>query len=192
MPSFDELRSKLRAIRKRLAKNIGYEDFKYLHEMTRPQLEALIKKYENFEKNTVGTIQNAIRNKRAKNEALSRLEKRDTQQNIRDLEARLAYTPNIPLIVSDIASSIKRKKSNIRDLYEPALTPFSTFELFSAPVPQNQLFTRRNLPLPNVRVNTRPASASTLNRPTVSSLSRVDTRPRPESAGRTYNKYKPI
>jgi len=192
MPSFDELRSKLRDIRKRLAKNIGYGDFKYLHTMTRPQLEALLKKYEKFETEVVGTLQNAIRNKRAKKEALSRLDKRDIQQNIRDLEARIAYTPNVPLIVSDIASSTKRKKSNIRDLYEPALTPFSTFELFSAPAPQNQLFIPRSLPLPNVRVNTRPASASTLNRSTVSSLSRVNTRPRPESAGRTYNKYKPI
>jgi len=218
MVSVAELRGRLRNIRAKLAKNIGYLDFKYLHKMKRPELEALLKKYEKFETEVVGTIQKAIRNKKARNVAHNLIKDREVAQNMRDLELRLAFS-EVPLIsaVSDAGLSVSRKKAAIRDLYEPPLAPFSTFELFTpfnpvkppTPKPTTPLFKFRTveegrvIPLSRSKVSQRPLSASSAQfrqrlqlpqRPLSalprSNLSQLETKPRPESSLRTYNKLK--
>lgn len=185
-----ELRARLRAIRKRLADNIGYGDFKYLHKMKRPELEALLKKYEKFETN-VGTIQQAIRNKRARNTASNLLNERDRLQVIRDIEQRLIEVQrpqSAPAIVGrNVGLSASSKRSAISNMYQQS-TP-----LFTKVIDPKQY---RELPPVKYR-NRLPPSTSTSLRPlsaSVSSLSlpRVQTKPRPASAGRTYNKFQPL
>lgn len=172
-----ELRSKLREIRKKLAKNIGYLDFKYLHKMKRPELEALLKKYEKFETQVVGTIQGAIRNKQARDEASKLLNKRDERQVLRDLEMRLSAInrpQSAPVVISgNIGTSSSRKRGYLSNMYDAPLTPFSTFELFSPTpsaisqvIPNEQLFQRRSVaqgrvvPLPRVPKTQRPQTTS--------------------------------
>lgn len=223
MVSIGELRKQLRAIRKRIADKVGYQDFKYLHKMKRPELEELLKKYEKFETQVVGTIQSAIRNKRARNEATQLLSNRDERQVLRDLELKLnAISRPLSASVSNVASSAKKKRSTISNLYDAPLTPFSTFQLFS-PTPSNisqvlpeQMFQKRSVaqgrvvPLPRVPKPQRPFTASP-NLPAVnyrkrleikerplsssgrlSGLPRVEVKPRPSSAGRTFNKLSPL
>ena len=76
MVSINELRTKLRKIRKQLADGVGYGDFKYLHRKTKPELEALLRKYEKIE-NSANAIQRAVKNKKARNEAQRLLNIRD-------------------------------------------------------------------------------------------------------------------
>lgn len=173
MMKISELRSKLREIRKKLAKNIGYLDFKYLHKMKRPELEALLKKYEKFETQVVGTIQGAIRNKQARDEASKLLNKRDERQVLRDLEMRLSAInrpQSAPAVISgNIGTSASKKRQTIRNLYDEPLTPFTTFNLFNSqsPAPITQrLFEQRSIeqgrvvPLPRVPKTQRPQTTS--------------------------------
>lgn len=175
MLRISELRSKLREIRKKLAKNIGYLDFKYLHKMKRPELEALLKKYEKFDIQ-VNTIQQAIRNKRARNTANSLLNERDRLQVVRDIEQRLIEVQrpqSLPTIIGrDIGLSASSKRSAISSMYEqPRLQILPPVQY------RNRLY---ELAQP------RPRSAGSLP------LSRIQDRPRPQSAGRTFNKFKPL
>ena len=223
MVSISQLRTQLRAIRKRIADKVGYQDFKYLHKMKRPELEELLKKYEKFETQVVGTIQNAIRNKRARNEASQLLSNRDERQVLRDLETRLsAVSRPLSASVSNVSSSAQKKRSAISNIYDAPLTPFSTFQLFS-PTPPNliqvlpeQMFQKRSVaqgrvvPLSRIPKPQRPFTASP-NLPPVnyrkrlevkerpltasgrlSGLPRVEVKPRPSSAERTFNKLKPL
>lgn len=224
MLTIAQLRSKLRDIRKRLATNIGYLDFKYLHTMKRPQLEDLLKKYEKFETQVVGTIQNAVRNRRARNEANQLLNSRDERQNVRDLENRLlAVSRPLSASINNVSSSAKNKRNTINQLYDTPLTPFSTFSLFNVPSPiiteqmskqgkrpatalpavqyrkklEQKILETRQRPLtalPPVqyrkKVNEKPLTfiSSTTNVP----LSFLQNEPRPESAKRSFNKFKPL
>ena len=252
MVSINELRTKLRKIRKQLADNVGYGDFKYLHRKTKPELEALLKKYENFinaNTNAANVIQRAIKNKKARNQAQRLLNIRDERQIVRDLENRLSAVSRpqtAPSILSaNIGTSISKRRANIRNIYDEPLTPFSTFNLFNAPPPpineivQEQMFKRRSVaqgrvvPLPRVpktqrpqttslralqlrerfnlsqraataspwplppiqfrerlQNNERPLTASNSGR--TSGLGRVQVKPRPSSADRTYNKFSPL
>jgi hypothetical protein len=245
MVSIAQLRSQLRAIRKRIADKVGYQDFKYLHKLKRPELEALLKKYEKFETQVVGTIQNAIRNKRARNTAENLLREREVAQNVRDLEMRIAFDQPVSLsaVISDVGLSSARKSASIRELYKTPSPP-------AIPRP-DQAFVRRSVeegrvvPLPRVKKQIRPTTSVPVpagiqrlsapkNIPPVrrplsapvsrlsprlsapseiapvnfrqrlamfenpvssnssgrtSGLSQVETRPRPESAGRSFNKF---
>lgn len=194
MVSISQLRTQLRAIRKRIADKVGYQDFKYLHKMKRPELEALLKKYEKFETQVVGTIQNAIRNKRARNEASQLLSNRDERQVLRDLELRLnAISRPLSASVSNVSSSAQKKRNTIRDLYDAPLTPFSTFQLFS-PTPPNisqvlpeQMFQQRSVaqgrvvPLSRIPKPQRPFTASP-NLPAVNYRKRLEVKERPLTA----------
>lgn len=189
-----EIRSKLREIRKRIADKVGYQDFKYLHKMKRPELEALLKKYEKFETQVVGTIQSAIRNKRARNEASQLLSNRDERQVLRDLELRLnAISRPLSASIKSVSTSAKNKRNTIRNLYDAPLTPLSTFELFS-PTPPNvsevipeQMFKRRSVaegrvvPLPRVPKPQRPFTASP-NLASINYRKRLEERERPATA----------
>jgi len=246
MVSINELRTKLRKIRKQLADNVGYGDFKYLHRKTKPELEALLKKYEKFD-NSANVIQRAVKNKKARNEAQRLLNIRDERQIVRDLENRLSAVSrpqSAPSILSaNIGTSISKRRANIRNIYDEPLTPFSTFNLFNAPPPPiyeivpEQMFKRRSVaegrvvPLPRVPKTQRPqttslralqlrqrlnlgerASTASPNLPAVqlrqrlqtadrpltansgrtSGLGRVQVKPRPSSADRTFNKFSPL
>jgi hypothetical protein len=209
MVSVSELRTRLRSIRARLAKNIGYLDFKYLHKMKRAELENLLKKYEKFETEVVGTIQNAIRNKRSRNVAENLLKDREKAQVIRDMELKLAFAEPAALTsaISEVGFSSARKKASIRELYQPTKPP--------TPKPPTPLFRVRTIqegkviPLPRSKVTQRPLSASSLQpvqyrnrlqlpqRPSTAlprnlNLSAVEIKPRPESSSRTFNKLKPL
>jgi|APGre2960657373_1045057.scaffolds.fasta_scaffold44828_2 hypothetical protein len=251
MVSINELRTKLRKIRKQLAEGVGYGDFKYLHRKTKPELEALLKKYEKFDNsnaNAANVIQRAVKNKKARNQAQRLLNIRDERQIVRDLENRLSAVSrpqSAPTILSaNIGTSISKRRANIRNIYDEPLTPFSTFNLFNAPpfvvsqdVPE-QMFQRRSVaegrvvPLPRVPKTQRPqttslralqlrerfnlsqraATASPWPLPPVqyrerlqnnerpfsassgrkSGLGRVQNKPRPSSADRTFNKFSPL
>jgi len=248
MVSINELRTKLRKIRKQLAEGVGYGDFKYLHRKTKPELEALLKKYEKFD-NSANVIQRAVKNKKARNEAQRLLNIRDERQIVRDLENRLSAVSrpqSAPSILSaNIGTSISKRRANIRNIYDEPLTPFSTFNLFNPPPPvitqdvPEQMFKRRSVaegrvvplprvpktqrpqttslralqlrerfnlsqraataspwPLPPVQFrerlqnNERPLTASNSGR--TSGLGRVQVKPRPSSADRTFNKFSPL
>jgi hypothetical protein len=247
MVSINELRTKLRKIRKQLAEGVGYGDFKYLHKKKKPELEALLKKYEKFD-NASNVIQRAIKNKKARNEAQRLLNIRDERQIVRDLETRLSAVSrpqSAPSILSaNIGTSISKRRANIRSMYDEPLTPFSTFNLFNAPPPSisevvpQQMFQQRSVaqgrvvPLPRVPKTQRPQTASlralqlrerfnlsqraataspwplppvqfrerlqnnerplTSNSGRTSGLGRVQVKPRPSSADRTYNKFSPL
>ena len=251
MVSINELRTKLRKIRKQLADNVGYGDFKYLHRKTKPELEELLRKYENFinaNANAANVIQRAVKNKKARNQAQRLLNIRDERQIVRDLETRLSAVSrpqSAPSILSaNIGTSISKRRANIRNIYDEPLTPFSTFNLFNAPsipneVVQEQMFKRRSVaegrvvPLPRVpktqrpqttslralqlrerfnlsqraataspwplppiqfrerlQNNDRPLTASNSGR--TSGLGRVQVKPRPSTADRTFNKFSPL
>ena len=248
MVSINELRTKLRKIRKQLADGVGYGDFKYLHRKTKPELEALLRKYEKIE-NSANAIQRAVKNKKARNEAQRLLNIRDERQIVRDLETRLSAISrpqSAPTILSaNIGSSASKRRAIIRNIYDEPLTPFSTFNLFNAPsVPSvslgvsDQMFKKRSVaegrvvPLPRVpktqrpqttslkalqlrqklNLNERPLTASpnlpavqlrqrlqTTDRPLTagnsgrtSGLARIQVKPRPSSADRTFNKFSPL
>lgn len=248
MVAVNELRKKLRQIRKQLADGVGYGDFKYLHKKKKPELEELLKKYEKYDK-SANVIQSAIKNKRARNEAQRLLNKRDDRQILRDLEMRLSAI-NRPqtapaVITGNIATSSSRKRGSLSNMYDAPLTPFSTFQLFDAPVPSvseivpdEQFFKKRSVaqgrvvPLPRVPKTQRPqttslkalqlrqrlnlterASTASPNLPALqlrqklktgdrplssnnigrtSALQRVQVKPRPESASRTFNRFSPL
>jgi hypothetical protein len=182
MVSINELRTKLRKIRKQLAEGVGYGDFKYLHKKKKPELEALLKKYEkidNSNTNAANVIQRAVKNKKARNQAQRLLNIRDERQIVRDLENRLSAVSrpqSAPSILSaNIGTSISKRRANIRNIYDEPLTPFSTFNLFNAPNPppppineivEEQMFKRRSVaqgrvvPLPRVPKTQRPQTTS--------------------------------
>lgn len=242
MVAVNELRKKLRQIRKQLADGVGYGDFKYLHKKKKPELEELLKKYEKYDK-SANIIQRAIKNKRARNEAQRLLNKRDERQIVRDLEMRLSAVsrPQSASRISNIGTSASKKRQTIRNLYDEPLTPFTTFNLFNSPSPApitQRLFEQRTIeqgrvvPLPRVpkaqrpqttslksiqlrqrlnladrpltaspnlpalqlrqklKAGDRPLSASSIGR--TSALERVQVKPRPESASRTFNRFSPL
>lgn len=224
MSKVAELRAMLRGIKKQLSKGLGIEDFKYLNTKKKPQLLELLAKYEKQNKGAL-TIQQAVRNKRAKKEALQEMSRRDKQQLKRDLELKLSLIqePEKKTSIADVSlsarnkrerlsklyqppvipntTSAKKKREAITKIYEAPLTPLTTFELFNAPatVPTpppikrtTPVFRKRALeefkylPTP-VKFNMRPITAVPKKE-----LLRVQDRPRPATAGRTYNKYKPL
>ena len=243
MVGVNELRSKLRKIRKTLAEGVGYGDFKYLHKKKKPELEELLRKYEKLD-NSANVIQRAIKNRKARKEAQRLLNIRDERQIVRDLETRLSAVsrPLSASRISNIATSASKRRSNIRNMYDEPLTPFSTFNLFNAPLPppaiSERMFEQRGVaqgrvvPLPRVPKTQRPQTTSlralqlrqrlnlaerpltaspnlpavqlrqrlqTGDRPLSSNnvgrttaLARVQVKPRPSSADRTFNKFSPL
>jgi hypothetical protein len=247
MVGVNELRSKLRKIRKTLAEGVGYGDFKYLHKKKKPELEELLRKYEKFD-NSANVIQRAIKNRKARKEAQRLLNIRDERQIVRDLETRLSAVsrPLSASRITNIATSASKRRSNIRNMYDEPLTPFSTFNLFNAPLSlplpppaiSERMFEQRGVaqgrvvPLPRVPKTQRPQTTSlralqlrqrlnlaerpltaspnlpavqlrqrlqTGDRPLSSNnvgrttaLARVQVKPRPSSADRTFNKFSPL
>lgn len=210
MDKISNLRVKVGEIKKKIAKGIGIDDFKYIHSKSKQELINLINKYEKMNKGAI-TIQQAVKTKKAKEEARSLINKRDKRQIIRDLELKLATIkkPQEEKKIAEISLSARKKREAIANLYEEEMKPITTFELFNpslkpikppTPKPPTPVFRKRRidefryLPTP-VKFNMRPKSANDIppqrqkmERPTTA-LNPVEYR---KGLQRPFNKYKPL
>ena len=198
-----QLRSKLRLIRKEMIKGLGYEDFKYLHKKNRNELEALYEKYKKYDKDvkniSATTIQQAIKAKLARKKAERLIETRDLKQASRDLTKRLSLATqnaailNARLPTNNLGYVAKnmRSKYNVNQNFEMPLIPFSTFDLFQPINKQRPLTAPNILPPLNYRSRLQNPTSSSIAK-TNKPLGRIQVKPRPSSADRTFLKNKPL